>query len=175
MDYIPFLAPFTAIIGTFGAVFLGMQTGKTARSKDARDATTDREKNRLAREQLEEAAARILLQDVANDAANARQRLRETEEECHKRVAEAKADARRGWDLASHHFNVVMALMHLLNNIFLMVSLGEGVTEEAVLAKRVLEVVRNAQVRMKTQKIPRFLEEPLRDDGPQIITDGAKA
>lgn len=142
------------VITAVGAVVTGVMTGKSGRRKDESEARTSLENFRLQREAAEEQASRTRIEAIAADAADARRRLREAEDEFEKDMRESRNYAQRGWDLARYHFGMLASVAHLLNNILTIEGLGG--TPDAL-----LNTVQNARRRMETMTLPVSLESPL--------------
>lgn len=159
LDYQAIGVAATAIAAAAGAIFTGLQTGKSARTKDRQTYNAQMEQFRIDREAAEEIASRSRVEAIAADAAFVRQRLRETEDQ--HRIATARFyeelrlcqnDRQRGWDLARYYFGLTTTLVHIFNNVF---NAAELAGEDVI---RVINVLRNASDRIKDLRIPENLE-----------------
>lgn len=154
VDYQAIEIGFASIVTAIAAVIGGIYTGRNSRAQDENKARIDLENTRLAREQAEESAAQKRVEQIAQDAADLRKRFREYEAESETRLRECRRHAQRGWDLANIHFGMLAAVVHLMNNIF------NVVTTDAS-PDRVVGVVKSSMKRMESIRIPISLEEPL--------------
>lgn len=144
-----------AIITAVGAAVAGIYTGVNSRDKDQNEARIKLQDFRLQREAAEELASKGRIEAVAADAADARKRLREAEDEFEKQMRESRVYAQRGWDLARYHFGLLASVVHLINNILAVQSLGGS--NEALETS-----VQNAKRRMDSLgRLPISLEDPL--------------
>jgi hypothetical protein len=144
------------VLTALGAVVGGVYTGKNSREADAAKARLAFESFKLEREKAEELAAKSRIEAIADDAAQARKRLREQEAEYDQMLHEARQHGQRGWDLARYHFGLLATVAHLMNNIFSVDTMGGP-------AETLQTVVRNSMRRMESIKLPMSLEEPLSD------------
>lgn len=152
MDFQAIGVGIASVLTALGAVIGGVYTGKNSRVVDEQKARLAFESFKLERERAEEIASRSRIEAIADDAADARKRLREQEAEYDKMLHDSRRHGQRGWDLARYHFGLLATVAHLMNNIFNVESMG-GSTD-------VLQtVVRNSMKRMETVRLPVSLED----------------
>lgn len=156
MDFQAIGVGVASVLTAIGAVAGGIYTGRNSRESDAEKAKLAFESFKLEREKAEELASRSRIEAIAEDAAQARKRLRETEQEYDQMLHDARQHGQRGWDLARYHFGLLATVAHLMNNIFNIESMSGS--QDALQA-----VVRTSMKRMETIKLPMTLEEPLSD------------
>lgn len=154
MDVQALTVGLAALITAVGGTVAGIYTGKATAHREQGGAAAALEQARLQRDQAEEEASRGRIDALVEDLVAARKRAREMEDDFDRRYGAMRQHAQRGWDLASFHFANASLLAHLLNNIFTIVTL-EGSTDA------VINVVRNAMIRMKNVNLPIGLEDPI--------------
>ena len=172
MDYQALGVGLAAIVTAVGAVITGIYTGRSNKAKDESQGYVLMEQAETERNIALENATKGRIDALVQDANDARRRTREAEQENEERqarnrrevqilentIANERRHGQRGWELASHHFNTVLFLSHLLNNIFTVVTMTPGQDpEHAVL----LGIVKNAMARMASVTIPKTLESAM--------------
>lgn len=151
VEWQPILVALGSISAAVGVVVTGIYSGRIGQRRDDNQNRLDLVNARYARDQAEEVASLQRIQAIAEDAAEARKRLREAEIAFDLRFRELYTDRQRGWDLARYHFGLVSFLWYLINNL---VQSGGG--PDAVVA-----TLHETAERLKTVKIPLTLEEPI--------------
>lgn len=156
MDFQAIGVGVASVLTAFGAVAGGIYTGRNSREADSEKAKLAFESFKLEREKAEELASKSRIEAIAEDAAQARKRLRETEQEYDQMLHDSRQHAQRGWDLARYHFGLLATVTHLMNNIFNIETMGGSLDT-------LQSVVRTSMRRMESIKVPMTLEEPMND------------
>lgn len=140
-----------AVVTAGGGVILGVYTGRNKAKVDQETATQ-------LREQAEEVASRARVEGMAADNAEMRRRIREMDDLYEDRTRDLRRESQRNWDLANFHYGSLTVIAHLLNNLFMFITLND---DKPVNTDGLVASLRNAKVRVYSMHLPRSLEEPL--------------